>query len=94
MGVFKLPLNLCEELNQVIREFWRGGEGGRTGRERSIGLHGIKCYDLKEKGGGGGVRFQDMKAFNKALLAKQAWRLIQYQSQILPTYRGSGRGKP
>jgi hypothetical protein len=53
MGVFKLPLNLCEELNQVIREFWRGGEGGRTGRERSIGLHGIKCYDLKEKGGGG-----------------------------------------
>jgi hypothetical protein len=29
MGVFKLPLNLCEELNQVIRKFWWREEDGK-----------------------------------------------------------------
>jgi hypothetical protein len=29
MGVFKLPLSLCEELNQVIRKFWWGEEDGK-----------------------------------------------------------------
>jgi hypothetical protein len=29
MGVFKLPGNLCEELNQMIRYFWWGEEDGQ-----------------------------------------------------------------
>jgi hypothetical protein len=72
MGVFKLPSMLCEELTQMIRYFWWGEEGGQRkvhwmAWERLVMP---KCY--------GGIGFRDLKLFNQALLARQAWCLIQY----------------
>jgi hypothetical protein len=29
MGVFKLPLSLCDDLNRLIRNYWWGSEQGR-----------------------------------------------------------------
>jgi hypothetical protein len=29
MGVFKLPVSICEELTQLIRYFWWGEDGGQ-----------------------------------------------------------------
>ena len=35
MGVFKLPLSLCDELSKIIRDFWWGSENGK--KENSLG---------------------------------------------------------
>jgi hypothetical protein len=44
MSVFKLPFGLCDELTKMIRRYWWGAENGKR---RTIGWHGISCYDLK-----------------------------------------------
>jgi hypothetical protein len=76
MGVFKLPSMLCEELTQMIRYFWWGEEGGQRkvhwmAWERLVMP---RCY--------GGIGFRDLKLFNQALLARQAWCLIQYPESL------------
>jgi hypothetical protein len=76
MGVFKLRGNLCEELNQMIRYFWWGEEEG----QRKV--HWIAWEKLFTPKCLGGMGFGDMKLFNQALLARQAWRLLQYPDSL------------
>ena len=65
MGVFQLPINLCDELNSMGARFW----WGQVGNERKIHWGSWdKLIVAKKKGGMG---FQDLRAFNLAMLAKQ-----------------------
>jgi hypothetical protein len=75
MGVFKLSASMCEELTQLIRYFW-WGEGG----QRKV--HWLAWDKLMMPKCMGGLGFCDMKLFNQALLARQAWRLIQYPDSL------------
>lgn len=70
MSVFKLTGGLCEDLMKSIRAYWWGSNKG------SRKVQWIMPWDtlLKPKGLGG-MGFKDLKLFNQALLARQAWRL-------------------
>jgi hypothetical protein len=76
MGVFKLPLSTCDEMTQIIRRFWWGEENG----QRKV--HWMAWDKLLMPKGKGGIGFRDMKLFNQALLARQAWRLIQFPKSL------------
>jgi hypothetical protein len=66
MGVFKLPITLCEELMQLSHYFWWG---------ENVEHHKVhwSAWDtLLLSKSMGGMGFQDLKLFNQALLARQA----------------------
>jgi hypothetical protein len=76
MGVFKLPYGLCDELTKMIRDFWWGAENGQRK------AHWIAWDKLLRSKDQGGLGFKDLRLFNQALLARQAWRLIQFPDSL------------
>jgi hypothetical protein len=76
MGIFKLPFGLLEELTKMIRDFWWGSEKGRRK------THWISWDSMLRPKEHGGIDFKDMRLFNQALLARQAWRLIQQPNTL------------
>ena len=70
LSLFKLPTSICDNINSMMAKYW----WGQNKEERRI--HWINwtklCTAKKEVGLG----FCDLHAFNLAMLAKQAGRLI------------------
>jgi hypothetical protein len=76
MGVFKLPLGMCDDLTSIIRNFWWGVENGK--RKTAW----IAWEEMIQKKCCGGLGFKDLRLFNQAMLARQAWRLIQFPDSL------------
>ena len=76
MGVFQLPLKLCQDISALVAKFWWGKKGGR-------GIHWKKWNTLCKRKDEGGLGFRDFVLFNQAMLGKQAWRLIENPSSLV-----------
>jgi len=72
MSVFQLSNSLCLELNRMLQNFWWGH------MEKLSKIHWCSWEKLGKSKAMGGLGFRDLRLFNKALLAKLGWRLINY----------------
>ncbi|KAL0360990.1 UNVERIFIED_CONTAM: putative mitochondrial protein [Sesamum radiatum] len=76
MSCFKLSISFVRQIESMIANFW-------WHNKRSSRVHWIawkKIYGIKNEGSLG---FRQLELFNDALLAKQAWRIIQNPSSLV-----------
>ncbi|XP_028765313.1 uncharacterized protein LOC114723286 [Neltuma alba] len=76
MSCFMFPKKTCSELDSMISNFW-WGQRGQEGR-----IHWKAWKVMSKMKSEGGMGFRSLEAFNKALLAKTAWRLIQNPNDL------------
>jgi hypothetical protein len=81
MGVFKIPFGLCDELTQMIRDYWWGKEDGKRK------MHWIFWDNLLRPKCRGGIGFKDLRLFNQALLAREGCSFVVCCIDFRPVFR-------
>ncbi|XP_074266286.1 uncharacterized protein LOC141588759 [Silene latifolia] len=77
MSVFKLPSNFCDELRSIVSRFWWGSNNGKRR------IPWVAWSHMCRAKANGGMGFRDFAKFNLALLAKQAWRLVNEDGSLM-----------
>ncbi|XP_075498859.1 uncharacterized protein LOC142537187 [Primulina tabacum] len=80
MSCFRIPDNLCKELEQLCAKFWWRGNNDMRG------MHWLKWDSLCNPKSMDGLGYRRLSAFNKALVAKQIWRIIQRPHSLLTRF--------
>ena len=76
MSCFRLPRGLCESISSLIRQFWWGSKRG--GRKPAWVAWDVMTMPKHL----GGPSFRHLELFNLALLARQAWRILNDEESL------------
>ncbi|KAK6126762.1 hypothetical protein DH2020_039507 [Rehmannia glutinosa] len=77
MSCFRIPDSILEKIQSMASNyFWSGSGDGKK-------IHWLSWKKIAQKKDFGGLGFRHLRAFNLALLAKQAWRLVTRPASLL-----------
>ena len=77
MGCFLLPQNLCDDIESMMRNFWWGQ------RQQENKICWVSWKTMCKQKANGGMGFRNLQGFNKALLARQLWRILQNPNTLV-----------
>ena len=74
---FLLPDNILRDIQSMASNFWWGDQS------KAHNTHWISWNKLCIPKNQGGLGFRNLKAFNYAMLGKQAWRILNMPTSLL-----------
>ncbi|GAU20296.1 hypothetical protein TSUD_337770 [Trifolium subterraneum] len=81
MSMFILPASLIDDIEKMINAFW--WRNGSTNNNTTKGIHWLAWERLACPKAYGGLGFRNFEAFNKAMVAKQVWNIVQNLNSLV-----------
>ncbi|GER32750.1 RNA-directed DNA polymerase (reversetranscriptase)-related family protein [Striga asiatica] len=78
MSCFILPQSVCKDICRLLANFWWA-----KGDNQRRSVHWLAWERMAMPKGEGGLGFQDLKLFNKAMIMKQLWRITEQPDLLM-----------
>ncbi|GAU37962.1 hypothetical protein TSUD_269770 [Trifolium subterraneum] len=81
MSMFILPTSLIDDIEKMINAFW--WRSGTINNNNNKGIHWLAWERLACPKAHEGLGFRNFEAFNKAMVAKQVWNIVQKPNSLV-----------